>query len=81
MRCCCSQVAAVYTRWGTPAARALDSASCAELAGMAFAPGSMAPKVDAACRFVQATGRLAAIVSLGDAAAIVRGEHGTRVTP
>ncbi len=31
---------------------------------MSFAPGSMVPKVDAACRFVEQTGGLAAIGAL-----------------
>ncbi len=75
-----TDVDAVYTGWDTASSRPLHGASCGELAGMAFDPGSMAPKVDAACRFAQATGRLAAIGSLRDAAAIVRGERGTRVT-
>ena len=38
----------------------------------------MAPKVEAACRFA-ASGRRAVIGALGDAAALVRGEGGTRV--
>ena len=46
-----------------------------------FAPGSMGPKVDAACRFAQRTGGLAGIGALADAAAILRGEKGTRVRP
>jgi carbamate kinase len=39
----------------------------------------MAPKVEAACRFVEATGGTAAIGALADAGAIVRGETGTIV--
>ena len=39
----------------------------------------MGPKVEAACRFVEQTGGLAAIGALADAAAILRGERGTRV--
>jgi carbamate kinase len=41
----------------------------------------MGPKVDAACRFVEATGGTAAIGSLAEAEAVVRGESGTRVVP
>jgi carbamate kinase len=48
---------------------------------MQFADGSMGPKVDAACRFVEATGGIAAIGALGDATRIVAGEAGTRVVP
>lgn len=41
--------------------------------------GSIGPKVEAACRFVEDGGRFAAIGALGDAAAILRGEAGTIV--
>jgi carbamate kinase len=41
--------------------------------------GSMGSKVDAACRFVEATGNRAAIGALTDAAQIVRGDAGTQI--
>jgi carbamate kinase len=41
----------------------------------------MRPKIDAACRFVEATGRIAAIGALCDTQAILAGEAGTLVTP
>ena len=44
-----------------------------------FAAGSMGPKVEAAVRFVRATGNRAAIGRLEDIAAIVAGEAGTNV--
>jgi carbamate kinase len=74
-----TDVPAVEANRGTPQARPLHEVSAAELRDMSFAPGSMGPKVEAACRFVERTGGLAAIGALGDAAAIVRGERGTRV--
>ena len=37
------------------------------------------PKVEAACRFAERTGGLAGIGALADAAAIMRGERGTRI--
>jgi carbamate kinase len=46
-----------------------------------FAAGTMAPKVEAACRFVETTGRRAAIGSLREAAALLRGDAGTTVVP
>jgi len=46
-----------------------------------FAGGSMGPKVDAACRFVEASGQFAVITSLETIAAGVRGETGTVVVP
>src|SRR5690242_21474658 len=46
-----------------------------------FPAGSMGPKVEAACRFAEATGRMAAIGRLDAAAALLRGEAGTIVFP
>lgn len=74
-----TDVAAVYSGYGTPAQTALRGATPAELLGQGFAAGSMGPKVQAACRFVQNTGRRAAIGALADAVAIVEGQAGTLV--
>jgi carbamate kinase len=40
----------------------------------------MAPKIEAACRFIDATGGTAAIGALADAPALLRGDRGTRIT-
>lgn len=45
-----------------------------------FTAGSMGPKVEAACRFVERTGGRAVIASLDDVGAAVRGDAGTQVT-
>ena len=50
-----------------------------ELRKLAFAAGSMAPKVEAAVRFVEGTGKQAAIGGLAEIEAIVDGNAGTRV--
>jgi carbamate kinase len=76
-----TDVPAVMRDWGAPDARPIERATPAELRTMQFADGSMGPKVDAACRFVEATGGIAAIGALGDATRIVAGEAGTRVVP
>jgi carbamate kinase len=76
-----TDVDAVHLGWGTADDRSLREATAHQLQAMPFASGSMGPKVDAACRFVEATGKAAAIGALGDAARIVRGEAGTRVAP
>jgi carbamate kinase len=76
-----TDVDGVQVNWGTPHARRLSEVSAGELAGMTFAAGSMGPKVQAACRFADRTGHLAAIGSLADAAEILRGRRGTRVPP
>ena len=75
-----TDVAAVEAGWGTADSRPLDEVSARELRELSFDPGSMGPKVQAACEFVEATGRFAAIGTLGDAPAILRGDAGTRIT-
>ena len=74
-----TDVDGVYDGWGTPDQRRLDRVTPYELRRRDFAAGSMGPKVDAAARFVEATGRPAAIGSLGDIEEIVRGRAGTTV--
>jgi hypothetical protein len=70
---------AVYTDWGKPTQKAIRRASAQELGVMSFAAGSMGPKVDAACRFVRATGKPAAIGALNDLSRIIAGAAGTTV--
>jgi len=74
-----TDVDAVQAGWDSLNARPIASASPSELREMAFAAGSMAPKVEAACRFAETTGRRAAIGALRDAARVARGEVGTQV--
>ena len=72
---------AVYVDWGQPTQRAIRRASPQVLGEMKFAAGSMGPKVDAACRFVRATGKCAAIGALDDLPRIIAGAAGTTVQP
>jgi carbamate kinase len=74
-----TDVDAVYADWNTPQQRAIRNATPAELAGGAFAEGSMSPKVRAACWFAERTGGFAAIGAIDDTQALLRGEAGTRV--
>ncbi len=74
-----TDVDAVYVGWGTPQAKAIERASPAALAALAFAGGSMGPKVEAACEFATRTGRAAAIGALEDLGAILAGKAGTLV--
>ena len=76
-----TDVPAVMRDWGTAGERPIERTSPSELRSMEFARGSMGPKVEAACRFVEATGRRAAIGSLEDASRIIAGEAGTLVVP
>ena len=74
-----TDVPAVQAGFGSPNARDLDDVRVDDLRDIAFAPGSMGPKVEAACRFAERTGGLSGIGALADAAAILRGERGTRI--
>ena len=74
-----TDVDAVYRNFGTTNARPVRQASVAELGASRFAAGSMGPKVQAALDFASATGKPAGIGRLQDAAAIIRGEAGTRI--
>ncbi|HSG12901.1 MAG TPA: carbamate kinase [Gaiellaceae bacterium] len=76
-----TDVPAVMRDWGTAAEHPIERATPAELRTIGFARGSMGPKVEAACRFVEATGNRAAIGALEDASRIVAGEAGTLVVP
>jgi len=71
---------AVYLDWGTPSQRAIRRATAASLADIGFAAGSMGPKVDAASRFAQETGKKAAIGALADLSRIISGEAGTTIS-
>ena len=79
-----TDVPAVSVDFGTPQARALGALPVAELRRYfdqgQFERGSMGPKVDAVCRFVEGGGRRAAITSLESIAEAVTGDAGTVVT-
>jgi carbamate kinase len=74
-----TDVDAVYEHWGTQEQRAIRRATPSALSAAEFAAGSMGPKVRAACAFAERTGRIAAIGSIADTAALARGEAGTVV--
>jgi carbamate kinase len=74
-----TDVDAVYADWGTPEQRALGRVPVDELRKQTFPAGSMGPKVEAACRFVEATGGRAAIGALTQIQQIVDGDAGTQV--
>ncbi|MGL6280228.1 MAG: carbamate kinase [Gaiella sp.] len=75
-----TDVPAVELEHGTPAAAPLGAVTPARLRRERFEPGSMGPKVDAACRFVERTGGRAVIGALADAVGLVAGDAGTQVT-
>ena len=75
-----TDVDVVQAGWGTALAHPIYTARPDELRALQFAAGSMAPKVDAACRFVERTGHAAVIGSLDEIGSLVRQRAGTVVT-
>ncbi len=71
----------VVRNYGTPEAEAISRITPGALRREPFPAGSMGPKVDAVCRFVELTGDMAAIGRLQDAEAIMAGDAGTIITP
>jgi len=76
-----TDVPAVMRDYGTPEQLPILRTTPSALRSEQFAAGSMGPKVDAVCRFVEHTGGMAAIGSLSDAVAILGGSAGTIITP
>lgn len=76
-----TDVEAVMDDFGAAGARPIRRATPAEMRRRTLPAGSMGPKVEAACRFAEATGRPAAIGRLNSAAAVLAGTAGTLVEP
>jgi carbamate kinase len=74
-----TDVDGVYADWGTARQRRLERVTPQQLRDEDFAAGSMGPKVAAAVRFVENTGKRAAIGGLADIEKIVDGVAGTQV--
>ncbi len=74
-----TDVDAVYAGWGRPDQRAINHAAPSWLRGQAFADGSMGPKVEAVCRFVETTGGRAAIGRLEAIPQLIAGRQGTQI--
>ena len=79
-----TDVQAVALRYGTPEQEWLGEITAADLRALQaqghFGAGSMGPKVEAALRFVEATGGTATIAALDDIVEAVHGRIGTRVS-
>ena len=70
---------AVYLGWGTPEQRPIRSITPEELRKHRFPAGSMGPKVEAACTFVERTGGWAGIGALEEIGDILGSRRGTVV--
>lgn len=75
-----TDVDAVVDGWGGADPHQIRSATPDELRAGEWATGSMGPKVEAACRFAERTGRVARIGSLDHASEMLSGLTGTRVS-
>ncbi len=75
-----TDVPAVLDGWGSAAPRPIGRAGVGWFRRRSFAAGSMGPKVDAACQFVEHTGRSAFVGALEQVEAILAGRSGTEVT-
>ncbi|KPI19050.1 Carbamate kinase [Actinobacteria bacterium OK074] len=71
----------IYADYATPHRRPPLDATPADLRGAHYPAASMGPKAEAAARFVERTGGLAAIGALDAAYDIVHGRSGTLVRP
>lgn len=74
-----TDVDAVEAGHGTPAARPIHRVRASVLRAMSFPEGSMGPKIDAVCTFVESTGGIGAIGSLTDACDLLDRTAGTQV--
>ncbi|MGB7449198.1 MAG: carbamate kinase [Ornithinimicrobium sp.] len=72
----------VMTDYGTEQARPIGHTTPAQLRALELPAGSMGPKVEAVCRFVEhgGKGKAAAVGTLESAVELMRGEAGTYVT-
>lgn len=76
-----TDVNGAYVDWGKPTQRRIAEADPESLRAFGFAKGSMGPKVEAVCRFVEKTGKPAVIGALSEIDQILAGNAGTRVVP
>ncbi len=74
-----TDVDGIQLNYGTPRARPLREATPADLTALDLPAGSMGPKAEAARRFIERGGEIAAIASLENARAALHGQAGTAV--
>jgi len=80
-----TDVSHAFDRFGAAEQQAIHTMTSAEararLTAGVFAPGSMAPKVESAVQFADATGRAAVIATIGSVADALRGRTGSTIRP
>ncbi len=75
-----TDVSGVFERPPPDGGHVIRTAGVEQMRSLPLAAGSMGPKVEAACRFA-VVGTISAVGGLGDAAAVLAGESGTRIVP
>ena len=76
-----TDVDGVYDQWDTPDATLIRCATIADMRSRSFPAGSMGPKIDAVCRYIETTGRSASIGAMEQGKDILAGTSGTKITP
>ncbi len=71
----------VCLNWGTPQEQKLKNVTIEQMKQYSFPAGSMGPKVDACCQFVEKTGQSGHIGDLSFALEIIEGKSGTHIQP
>lgn len=71
----------VCLNWGTPQEQKLENVTIEQMKQCSFPAGSMGPKVDACCQFVEKTGQSGHIGDLSFALEIIEGKSGTHIQP
>lgn len=74
-----TDVEGVWPAWPPEGHSPLRTVSARDLAGLSLDPGSMGPKVEAACAFVNGGGLFAGVGALAEGGRILAGDAGTRV--
>jgi carbamate kinase len=74
-----TDVPAVAAEWGSAFVRPVEQATPAQLRLQRLDEATMGIKVESACRFVEQTGKRAAIGALSEAAAVCAGRAGTQI--
>jgi carbamate kinase len=76
-----TDVPSVVKEWGSAFMHPITKTTPAALRNHGFDPATMGSKVESACRFVDRTGKRAAIGAVPDAVALTAGEAGTQILP
>ncbi len=75
-----TDIDAVYEHWGSDRASPLRESTPEKLRRLDFEAGTMAPKVAAACAFIEASGGVVRIGDLYDLPRVMRGDSGTCIS-